>query len=99
VTPREASILGTANCLRYNIITMRITLTPELDRLVQERVASGAYASEEEVLRAALAALDAEEQILAAISEGYADFEAGRCRSFSEANSDFRERHGLPRSS
>jgi putative addiction module CopG family antidote len=74
---------------------MRITLTPELDRLVQEKLASGAYHSEEEVLQAALVALDAQEQTVAAIAEGYADFQAGRFRTSDEADAEFRKRHNL----
>ncbi|MEX2307572.1 MAG: type II toxin-antitoxin system ParD family antitoxin [Pirellulales bacterium] len=74
---------------------MSISLTPDLYRQVQERLATGIYRSEEEVLQAALRALDAEEQTLAAIAEGYADFEAGRTRPFDEADAEFRNRHGL----
>jgi putative addiction module CopG family antidote len=75
---------------------MNISITPELDRWIQEKLATGAYRSEEEVLQAALRALDAQEQTLASIAEGYADFEAGRIRSFDEADAEFRNRHGLP---
>lgn len=77
---------------------MGINLTPELDRLVKQRLASGAYRSEEEVLQAALLALDAEEQSLAAIEEGHADFEAGRYRPFDEADAAFRKQNKIPRS-
>ena len=75
---------------------MSISLTPDLNRLVQEKLAAGIYRSEEEVLQAALLALDAQEQTLAAITEGYADFEAGRIRPFDEADAEFRSRYGLP---
>ena len=75
---------------------MRISLTPELDRLVQEKLALGTYRSEEEVLQAALEALDAHERSVAAIAEGYADFQAGRFRSADDADVEFRARHNLP---
>jgi len=75
---------------------MGISLTPELDRLVREKLALGAYRTEEEVLQAALQALDAQEQTLAAIAEGYSDFQAGRYRPFQEADAEFRKRHNLP---
>jgi putative addiction module CopG family antidote len=75
---------------------MDISLTPELNRLVQQKLALGIYRSEEEVLQAALAALDAQEQTLAAIAEGHADFEAGRYRSFDDADAEFRQQHNLP---
>lgn len=66
---------------------MSISLTPDLNRLVQEKLATGVYRSEEEVLQAALAALDVQEQTVAAIGEGYADYQAGRIRSCEEADS------------
>ena len=37
---------------------MNVSLTPELERLVEDRVASGKYASASEVVRAALRLLD-----------------------------------------
>jgi putative addiction module CopG family antidote len=76
---------------------MQISLTPELDQLVQQRIATGAYRSQEEVLQAALLALEAEEQTLAAIMEGHADYEQGRYRPVEEADASFRELNGLPR--
>lgn len=75
---------------------MSISLTPDLNRLVQEKLATGVYRSEEEVLQAALAALDVQEQTVAAIAEGYADYQVGRIRSFEDADAEFRHRHGLP---
>jgi putative addiction module CopG family antidote len=75
---------------------MKISLPPELGRLVQQKVAAGTYSSEEEVLQAAMRALDAEEETLKAISEGYSDFQSGRSRSLDEADADFRIRHELP---
>lgn len=74
---------------------MQISITPDLERIIREKLASGSYASEEEVLQAALKALDAEEVSVAAIAEGYADFQAGRYRSFDEADAEFRQRKGL----
>jgi predicted transcriptional regulator len=78
---------------------MGISLTPELDRLVKQRLATGAYPSEEAVLQAALLALDVEEQSVAAIQEGHADFVAGRYRPFDEADAEFRDRQQIPRDS
>jgi putative addiction module CopG family antidote len=68
---------------------MSITLTPELSRQIEEKMASGMYATPEEVVEAALRALD-ECEACAAIAEGYEDALAGRCRSWVEADSDFR---------
>jgi antitoxin ParD1/3/4 len=41
--------------------TMNVSLTPELERYVAERVASGRYRSASEVVRAALRLLEKEE--------------------------------------
>jgi Arc/MetJ-type ribon-helix-helix transcriptional regulator len=76
---------------------MDLPLSSQLDRLIQPWLASGAYGSQEEVLVAALRALDVHDQTLAAIAEGYADVEAGRYRSFDEADAEFRKRHNAPR--
>jgi antitoxin ParD1/3/4 len=75
---------------------MTISLSPELDQYLQEKLASGRYQSVEEVLRAAFRALSEEEETLAAISEGYEDFLAGRYRPLDEADAEFRQKHGLP---
>lgn len=42
--------------------TMNVSLTPELERLVAERVASGLYRSASEVVRAALRLLEQSER-------------------------------------
>jgi putative addiction module CopG family antidote len=74
---------------------MTISLTPELDRQLNEKLASGRYGSVEEVLTAAFRALNDEEQTLAAISEGNEDFLAGRYRSLDEADAEFQLKHGI----
>lgn len=74
---------------------MEMSLTPEFERLVEGKLALGVYRSKEEVLHAAFQALDAQEETLAAIAEGYADFQAVRYRDLAEADADFRKRHGL----
>lgn len=42
--------------------TMNVSLTPELERFVAEKVASGRYRSASEVVRAALRLLEREEK-------------------------------------
>jgi predicted transcriptional regulator len=74
---------------------MTISLTPELDRLLNERLASGQYKSVEEVLARAFHALREEEETIAAITEGYEDSLAGRYRSLEEADAEFRQKHGV----
>jgi putative addiction module CopG family antidote len=75
---------------------MTISLTPELDRVLSEKLASGRYGSVEELLTAAFRALGEEEEAIAAIAEGNADFEAGRYRPLEEADADFRKKYGIP---
>jgi putative addiction module CopG family antidote len=75
---------------------MAYALTEELDFIVREKLASGKYASEEDVLRAALRLLDEEEETIAAVAEGYEDIRAGRHRPFDEADREFRQNHNIP---
>jgi predicted transcriptional regulator len=75
---------------------MSITLNPELDRLVQEKLATGLYKSADHVLAAVLHALDHEEATVAAIAEGYEDIQAGRFESWETADADFRKKPTYP---
>lgn len=70
---------------------MPYQLSPDVEKLVQQRMASGGYASADELVRDALDALeqfrysseDAKEeyrQAVNAVREGAADVEAGRMR-------------------
>ncbi len=76
---------------------MAIALTPELERLVEEKLSSGKYESQEDVLRAALQALDEHEEIVAGIQEGYDDLQAGRFKTLEEADAEFRSKHDISR--
>jgi predicted transcriptional regulator len=75
---------------------MTITLNDELGRKVNAKLATGLYESVDHVLCAALQALDHEEQTIAAITEGYEDFKAGRYESWEKSDAEFRKKHGLP---
>jgi putative addiction module CopG family antidote len=75
---------------------MTITLNPELDRLIREKLVSGRFGSIEEVLTAALRALNVEEETVDAIAEGIDDIESGGFCSLEEANAEFYRKHGLP---
>jgi antitoxin ParD1/3/4 len=62
---------------------MNVRLSPELEAIVREKVASGRYKDEQEVIADALHALshrddDQFQALLAAIDEGDADLAAGR---------------------
>ena len=66
---------------------------------VQERVnallGTGRYASEDEILRAAVAALEEQNADLAAIQRGINDMESGRYRPFADFDAEFRERNQI----
>jgi putative addiction module CopG family antidote len=67
---------------------MRLTLTGELEDVVRERVASGAYRNEADVVAHALSLLVAHDRraaLEAALDEGEADLREGR---FVETSSD-----------
>ena len=69
---------------------------PDLQTLVGEQMASGKYASEDELLRSALNALAEGEQDLAAVRESLAEWRAGDPGVLLEDAFDaIRGRHGL----
>lgn len=63
---------------------MNVSLTPELEKYINDKVASGRYASASEVVREALRELEARERKLAALRAdvelGMRDVEEGRVR-------------------
>jgi putative addiction module CopG family antidote len=56
---------------------MAYQFPPDVEQLLRDRMASGNYASEDEVLREALQALAEDEQDLQAIRQALAEMEAG----------------------
>jgi len=73
------------------------TFPLDVEEQVKQFVASGQYASEEDVLRDALRALRRQSDDLAAIREAIADMEAGdRGRPFDEFVEESRRKHGIP---
>ena len=74
-------------------------MSPTIPLDVQERVkallGTGRYASEEEILRAAVAALEVQNADLAAIQGGIHDMENGRYRPFAKFDAEFRERNQI----
>lgn len=87
-----------------NVRKRSISLTPDLDDAIQRRISSGTYASQSEVIRAALRALERDEQerarklalLDAAIARGLADAESGRVMPADEAFARVRRELGLP---
>lgn len=74
---------------------MTISLPPELDRILNEKLTSGQYGSVEEVLTAAFRALSDEEETIAAINEGNDDYLAGRIITLEESNTEFAKKYGI----
>ena len=67
---------------------MTIIPTPAVERLMDELMATGSYASENDVLEEALRTLSEKrerEETIQAVREGVADAEAGRVCSVEEA--------------
>jgi Arc/MetJ-type ribon-helix-helix transcriptional regulator len=62
---------------------------------VMALLGSGLYASEAEILRAAVAALEERNADLAAIQRGIHDMENGRFRPFADFDAEFRERNQI----
>jgi Arc/MetJ-type ribon-helix-helix transcriptional regulator len=75
---------------------MSVDLAADVWSEIQRQLATGAFASHDELLREALAALRFRDQELVAIAEGIDDFEAGRVIPVREFDRQFRERNGLP---
>jgi len=75
--------------------TMSQILANDVAQTIQELLATGRYASQNDVLRNALAALRQRDADRAAIEAGLADVAAGRYRAFAEGDVEFRARHNI----
>jgi len=69
----------------------------DVKQRVDCQLAIGNYPTEDDVLRAAMTALEREQDDLQAIEAGIEDMNAGRYRSFSDIDSEFRARHNIAR--
>jgi Arc/MetJ-type ribon-helix-helix transcriptional regulator len=78
-----------------NEVRFAMTIPVDVQRRVAALLGTGRYASEEEILRAAVAALEERNADLAAIEAGISDLEAGRVRPFAEFDADFRKRNQI----
>lgn len=73
-------------------------LPPDLLRQLRERLATGQYTSEDDVLREALRALERQDEDIAAVKEAIADMETGdRGKPFDEFVDEFRRKHDISR--
>ena len=79
-----------------NAEKLSITLPPEMARMIREKVNSGAYGSNSEVIREALRSwMDRDRRLAAldsAIARGVADAEAGRAHGIEEVRGELRAR-------
>jgi putative addiction module CopG family antidote len=75
---------------------MSVDLAPDVWDEIQQQLASGSFASTDEVLREALTALRSREEEVYAIQEGIEDMEAGRVMPLRQFDREFRQRNALP---
>ena len=76
---------------------MQERLSPEVDQLIREQMASGQYASENDLIQQAIQALRWQKQEVAAIQAGIDDMETGRVIPLHDFDREFRARHNIPR--
>ena len=74
---------------------MSVIIPADVQERVNALLGTGLYASEEEILRAAVAALEEQNADLAAIQSGINDMENGRYRPFADFDAEFRERNEI----
>jgi antitoxin ParD1/3/4 len=74
---------------------MAYPFSPSVQGIVEQYMATGGYASEDELLLDAFAALRQRDEDLAAIQAGIADMEAGRVRPLDDVFADLRRDFGL----
>lgn len=75
---------------------LSITLTPEIANFIRQKVESGLYSSNSEIIREALRGMMERERRLekldAAIAVGVADAEAGQVQDIEEVRTELRDR-------
>jgi predicted transcriptional regulator len=74
---------------------MSYEISNTVQQLISQRMATGIYASEEQLLTLALNKLDDYEQAVADIKEGLEDELAGRMRSLEDADRSLRQELGF----
>jgi putative addiction module CopG family antidote len=75
---------------------MSADLSPDTWNEIQRQVAAGIFATPDDVVREALAALRSREEEVVAIQDAIDEMEAGLGRPFRDFDREFRERNGLP---
>ena len=74
---------------------MSLIIPADIQERVNALLGTGLYTSQEEVLRAAVAALEIQNADFAAIQGGISDMESGRYRSFADFDADFLKRNQI----
>ncbi len=69
---------------------------PDVSQRVRLQIEQGLFQTEDDVLRAAMTALEREQNDLAAIEAGIKDMEAGRYHPFTQIDAEFRRKHNIP---
>ena len=84
------TIFATALSLGVRVICMNVSLTPELERLVNEKVESGLYQTASEVVREALRLLkerdQAREQLRVDVQAGFDQLARGEGRTYEKTS-------------
>lgn len=75
---------------------MAYQFPPDIDKRVQQHLASGKFEDENDVLREAIELLDRSRADHESIERGIADMQAGRVRPADESNAEFRAKHKIP---
>jgi Arc/MetJ-type ribon-helix-helix transcriptional regulator len=73
---------------------MQPAFSPEIQRMIDENLSTGFYASPEEVIHAALHALSAYHATIADVRQGLIDYGQGAGQPLSEAVADIRRELG-----
>ncbi len=77
---------------------MRYQLPPDINKSVQDHLATGKFRNEDEVLREAMELLNLSRADQESIERGIADMQGCRTRPASESNAAFRTQHQIPKS-
>ncbi len=75
--------------------TMSYEISENIQQIISQRMATGIYTSEEQLLLIALNKMDDFEQTVADVKEGLEDERAGRMRSLEEVDHDLRQELGF----
>jgi Arc/MetJ-type ribon-helix-helix transcriptional regulator len=76
---------------------MHNAISPDVFARIDAQIANGHFSNSNEVIRAALTALEQSQDGWAAIEAVLADTDAGRIEMFADVNADLRRKYNIPR--